>query len=159
MKKLLLPFICFLLLAAGFQSCETDSPKASATKFLNGMYHLDFESAKSVSTDKTKTMLDMMARFTSRAPDSARDITKQIKVDIKDIKEEGDKATVTYVLSDEPGDKKLLMVRKNGKWLAEWSKQDGIGSDPGRHPEDEIAPSVVDTSGQSAPAADTSANK
>jgi hypothetical protein len=77
-------------------------------------------------------------------PDSSKASAKKIKVDIKDIKEEGDKATVTYVTSENPNDQKLDMVIENGKWLVKWSKQDGAGGEMGDAPTDE--PVISDTS-------------
>jgi hypothetical protein len=90
---------------------------------------MDYEAAKTVSTEETKKMLDMMAQFSSMVPDSAKETAKKIKVDIKEAKEEGDKATVTYTTSEDPSEKKLNMVKQNGKWLVQWSKQDTMGSE------------------------------
>lgn len=134
MKKILLSFAAMLMLAVSISSCSSNSPKASADKFLTSFYHMDFETAKTMSTDDTKKMLDMMAQFSSMVPDSAKETAKKIKVNIKDVKEEGDNATVTYTASDPASgtdgtEQKLKMVKQSGKWLAQWSKQDGMGGE------------------------------
>src|SRR5687767_1104197 len=125
MKKVLLSVAAMFVMALTIISCNSNSPKASADTFLNSLYHMDYAKAKTVSTEDTKKLLDMMEQFSSVLPDSSKASAKKIKVDIKDIKEEGDKATVTYVTSENPNDQKLDMVKENGKWLVKWSKQDG----------------------------------
>lgn len=146
MKKVLLSVAAMFVMALTIISCNNNSPKASADTFLNSLYHMDYAKAKTVSTEDTKKLLDMMEQFSSVLPDSSKESAKKIKVDIKDIKEEGDKATVTYATSENPNDQKLDMVKENGKWLVKWSKQDGAnGGEMGDMPADE--PVLSDTSG------------
>jgi hypothetical protein len=149
MKKVLLSLAVVTLFAVSLISCNTNSPKSSADKFLTGLYHMDYEAAKSVSTEETKKMLDMMAQFSSMVPDSAKETAKKIKVDIKDVKEEGDKAVVTYTTTEDPAEKKLNMVKQSGKWLVQWSKQDTMGSEGNNNTDMNQAPagdSTADTS-------------
>jgi len=124
MKKLLLSLAAVMLFAIGMTSCNSDSPKGSADKFLTGLLHYDYEAAKSVSTEETKKMVDLMAQFSAMMPDSIKQAAKKVKVNIKDAKEEGDKATVTYTTSDDPQEKKLNLVKQGGKWLVQYSKMD-----------------------------------
>lgn len=138
MKKALLSIAAICLLAISITSCSNNSPKASADKFLTSLYHMEYAKAKEVATDDTKKLLDMMEQFSSVLPDSSKQSAKKIKVDIKDVKEEGDKATVTYVTSESPNEQKLDMIKQNGKWLVQWSKQDG-GNDMNDMPADEPA--------------------
>src|ERR1044071_3726692 len=91
MKKLLLSLAATFVLAIAITSCNTNSPKAAADKFLTSLYHMEYDKAKEVATEDTKKMLDMMAQFSSMMPDSTKENAKKIKVDIKDVKEEGDK--------------------------------------------------------------------
>jgi hypothetical protein len=71
-----------------------------------------------------KEMIDLMAQFSAMMPDSVKQAAKKVKIKIKDVKEEGDKATVTYSTSDDPAEKKLNMVKQEGKWLVKYSKMD-----------------------------------
>jgi uncharacterized protein YxeA len=144
MKKALLSIAAICLLAISLTSCSNNSPKASADKFLTSLYHMEYAKAKEVATDDTKKLLDMMEQFSSVLPDSSKQSAKKIKVDIKDVKEEGDKATVTYVTSESPNEQKLDMIKQNGKWLVQWSKQDG-GNDMNDMPADE--PVMDDSTG------------
>ncbi len=129
MKKLLLSLTAFLAFTIGMSSCNSDSPKGAADKFLTGLMHYDYEAAKSVSTEETKKMVDLMAQFSAMMPDSVKEEAKKVKVNIKDAQEEGDKATVTYATSDDPQEKKLNLVKQDGKWLVEWSKMDNMPED------------------------------
>lgn len=124
MKKLLLSFTAIVVFALGITGCNSNSPKASADKFLTGLLHYDYESAKSVSTEETKKMIDLMAQFSAMMPDSIKQAAKKTTVNIKDANEEGEKATVTYTTSDDPQEKKLNLVKQNGKWLVQYSKMD-----------------------------------
>lgn len=119
-----------------FVGCKSDSPKSTATKFLNDLYHMDYEGAKSVATDETKSMLDMLSQFSTMMPDSVKASAKKITVTIKDEKKLTDStAEVTYTTSENKTEQKLNLVQrtiKEGgkeekKWLAQWSKMDNSG--------------------------------
>jgi hypothetical protein len=125
MKKIVLFFAAATILSLGLVSCNNNSAKSTAETFLNGLYHYDYEAAKSVSTEETKKMVDLMAQFSAMMPDSVKQDAKKVKVDIKDVKEEGDKATVSYTLSDDPAERKLNLVKQDKKWLVQYSKMDG----------------------------------
>jgi hypothetical protein len=151
MKKVLLSLTAVLVLAVSFVSCNSNSPKTSADKFMTGLLHYDYDAAKSVSTEETKKMIDLMAQFSAMMPDSVKQAAKKVKVNIKDSKEEGDKAVVTYTTSDDPAEKKLNLVKQDGKWLVQYSKMDeGNGAAEPSLPAEEITP--VDTT--TAPPAD-----
>lgn len=126
MKKVLLSLAAIMVFTIGMVSCNSNSPKASADKFLTGLLHYDYEAAKSVSTEETKKMIDLMAQFSAMMPDSIKQAAKKVKVNIKDAKEEGDNATVTYTTSDDPQEKKLNLVKQDGKWLVQYSKMDNM---------------------------------
>lgn len=143
MKKLLLSLAATFVFALVLTSCNTNSPKAAADKFLTNLYHMDYEAAKEVATEDTKKMLDMMSQFSSMMPDSTKQNAKKIKVDIKDVKEEGDKATVIYTTSESAGDQKIDLVKQNGKWLVQYSKQDTGGEEMNDQPMEE--PGMTDT--------------
>jgi hypothetical protein len=131
MKKLVLSFVAVLFAAMAIVSCggSKSDPKAVATSFLNARNSMDYEGAKKFGTPETAKMIDMMASFSSMVPDSMKNESKKIKIEIKDVKEEGDNATVTYSESLKPGDQTLKMVKKDGKWLVNMSKEDmGAGA-------------------------------
>jgi hypothetical protein len=52
------------------------------------------------------------------------ELLKEITVDIKDVKEEGSKAIVTYTTSDNPRERSLLLVMQGDKWVVQFTKVD-----------------------------------
>ncbi|RYD58618.1 MAG: DUF4878 domain-containing protein [Sphingobacteriales bacterium] len=147
MKKLFFSLAAVVLLAIGLVSCNTNTPKATADKFLNSFYHMDYKEAKTVSTEETKKMLEMIEQFATMMPDSARENAKKVKINIKDVKEEGDKATVVYTTSENTSESKLDLIKQEGKWLVQFNKQDpGTGGEAGGDPMTE-EPMTEDTSG------------
>src|SRR5690606_9619758 len=118
MNKLVLSIIALLAVAITFTACNSNSPKAAADKFLTSLAHMDYEAAKTVSTEDTKKMLDLMAQFSSMMPDSVKTEAKKIKITIKDEKIEGDNATVTYTSSEDENknEHKLNLTKKDGQW-------------------------------------------
>lgn len=131
MKKTILSIAAVLALAVTLVSCGGGSPKAAAEKWLNGFYHMDYASAKEVSTDDTKKQLETFEGMMGMVQQGQKDQAKKIKIDVKEPKVTGDNATVEYTLSDDPSPKTLKMVKQNGKWLAQWSKMDMGGMNGG----------------------------
>lgn len=131
MKKVLLPVAAMLALAVFLVSCQGGSPKATAEKWLNAFYHMDYAAAKEVSTEDTKKQLDTYESVMGMVQQNAKDEAKKIKVDVKEPKVNGDNATVEYTLSNDPSPKTLKLVKQNGKWLAQWSKMDLGGAGAG----------------------------
>ena len=127
MKKTILSLAALLVIAVSLVSCTGGSPKANAQKFLDGLYHLDIASAKTVSTDSTKKQLDGYEQMMGFVQGSARDEMKKVKVDVKEPKVNGDMATVEYTLTNDPSVKTLQMVKEGGVWKAKWSKNDIMG--------------------------------
>jgi hypothetical protein len=119
-------------------------PKAVGESFLNAMAKGDIEGAKKYATKEAQSSLDMMAA-TAEAKKANPD-----KIEIGEVKEEGDKATLSY--KENGVDKSLNLVKEDGAWKAAWTK--GGGETPSLDmPTDEPA---VD-GGEEAPAGDSAA--
>ncbi|MGN6477695.1 MAG: hypothetical protein ACTHKV_10755, partial [Flavipsychrobacter sp.] len=69
---------------------------------------------------------------------------KKIKVDIKDVKENGDKAVVSFTTSEMPEEKQLNMVKQNGKWLVNLTKNDNLGDEPDNTAAPEVDSAAAD---------------
>lgn len=128
MKKLVFSVVALFVMAVTLVSCGGGSPKASAEKFLNGLYHMDFAAAKEVSTEETKKQVEAYEQMMGMMQQNAKDEAKKIKVEVMEPKVEGENATVEYKLSNDPTARTLKMVKKDGKWLASWSKMDMGGA-------------------------------
>lgn len=118
--------IIVVVLALSLSACSDNSPKGTAEKFLNAFYHMEYDKARQVSTEKTVELVNLMEQFAMQSPDSTRQNARMIKVEIINVQEEGDNAVVTYTTSNEPGEQKLKLVKQNGKWLVNDSKQDAV---------------------------------
>jgi hypothetical protein len=125
MKKISVFFVSVLLMAIISVSCNKNSAKEVATTWLTSFYHIDYETAKKFSTEDTKNLIATLQQFTNMVPDSTKKEMKKLNVNVKDVKEEGDKAVATYTISDNPGkDQTINLVKKDGKWLVQFSKND-----------------------------------
>lgn len=145
MKSSIRPLLLVAILSLMLVSCSKNSPKEVAKTWLTGFNHMDFEDAMKISTQDTKNLLSSLEELTKGVSDSGKSEVKKIKVSIKDVKEEGDKAVVTYTSSDNPTEQKLNLVKENDKWLVQFTKSDLVGV----MPKDEDAPA------EDAPAADS----
>lgn len=128
-NRLILTVIAVLVL--GFTACQDNSPKAVAEEFLVSFYHMDYERARAVSTEKAGELVNLMEQFSAQQPDSVKQNAKKIGIEILNVKEDGDNAEVTYSVSSEPGEQTLKLVKQNGKWLVSHSKQDDIDDQTG----------------------------
>jgi Domain of unknown function (DUF4878) len=139
MKKTMRLFAAVAFLAVIFTSCNRGgSPKAVAATWLTAFFHMDYENAKKVSTEETKTLLTQLSQFSSMVPDSTKQQYKKITVEVKDVKIAGDTAAVAiYTINDPTSkeasgkDQELHLVKQNSKWLVQFSKNDSMGGDDG----------------------------
>jgi len=147
-RKLTVFFVAILMM--GIAACNKNNPEAVAEQFLSGFYHMEYEKARQVSTEETKQLVNLMEQFAIQYPDSVKQNAKKKKIDLVEVKEDGDNAVATYTVSDEPGvQQKLKLVKQNGKWLVSHSKEDNI-EDAEEEPMEENT--------EVAPAADTTAS-
>lgn len=145
MNRVLFSLLAVLGIAVVFSSCSQNSPEPVAKKWLNSFYHMDYETAKTVSTDETKKVIAMFQQLAVNSSDSDKEQLKRIKVEIKNVKTEGDKSTVTYVTSDNPKDQTIHLVKQNGKWLVQWTKQDQMAGEENGGDTQPIDSTAVDT--------------
>lgn len=127
-------------------SCEKNTPEATAEKFLNAFYHMDYDKARSVSTEKSAEFVNQIEQFAIQQPDSTRQNAKLIKINIlnMDVNEEAGTAMATYTESGTPGvEQKLKLVKQNGKWMVSHTKLDYIGNE--KDEEEEAPAPVADT--------------
>ena len=129
MKKLIFSVVALLAVAITFTSCNTNSPKDVAQKWLTSFYHMDYETAKKYSTEDTKKLLATFQQFSVLSSDSVKEQMKKLKVEVKDVKEKGDTAIVMYVISDNPKEQKLKLLKQQGKWLVAKTKQDDMNDE------------------------------
>jgi|GEM_PF-3073892 hypothetical protein len=109
-----------LLAVVVLWACGSNGPKEIGEKFLTAISKGDYETAKQFATEDAKSSLDMMASMEKSLPAGEK---KESKIEIGEVKEEGDKATLSY--KEDGTDKTLDLVKVNGEWKANWSKMGG----------------------------------
>lgn len=148
MKNNLRLFLFVAIIPFALMSCNKNNPKDVAYTWLTGFNQMDFEQAMKLSTNDTKNLLSTLEELTAGVSDSGRTELKKIKVTIKDVKEDGDKAMVTYTSTDNPNEQILSLVKQNDKWLVQFTKTDLVGTLPQATEEDdmsEVAPATDST--------------
>lgn len=115
----------FMILAAALfmAACgsKADGPKEVATKFLTHINAMEFEEAKQYGTKETGELLDMLKGFAAMGDAEKPEATA---FTITDVKEEGETATVTYKSEGSEEAETLNLVKQEGKWLVNISKED-----------------------------------
>lgn len=120
--------VLFISACGGGSSSE--GPKEVASKFITHVNNMEFDKAKQYGTEATNGILDMVAGFAGMAQEKP----ENTGFEILDIKEDGDKATVTYRNEGADADETLNLVKQDGKWLVDinkedMDKEDGMGGD------------------------------
>jgi hypothetical protein len=133
MKKLFYFLSIAIVSLSLFTSCNKNTPEAVAKDWLTAFYHQDYDVAKKLSTEDTKAMLNIIQGFSGSFADSIKQKAKQVSITIKSVKTEGDKATVTFVASNNPKQEEppLKLVKQNDKWLVQFTKSDFKPTDSG----------------------------
>lgn len=153
MKITKIAIVMFALMGA-LASCKKDgnSPGDVAKAFMEAVDTKKWDEAKKLSTPESATMIDMLKSIYDMAPDSVKN--KTTKFEITDEKIEGENATVTLSASDDespkPKEEKIKLVKKEDKWLVNYSKESMMGGgmeseegDMEMDPQDEMDSTVV----------------
>lgn len=148
MKKALLGLAFIVAVIA--TGCNSNSPKPVAEKFLTSFWHMNYKEAKTVSTDATKQMLEMLETMAVRLPDSEVKKAQKVTVEITKVEENGDKAVVFYKTSEMKDEKKLNLIKQNDKWLVNFTKNDDFMNEeqeeePVAQPDTAVATPTNDT--------------
>lgn len=112
-------------------SSARNTPQHIAYKWLSSFYRFRFDDARKISTDETITLLGQFENLMGLMQDSVKQQMMQIRVGIKEYNENAGKPQIIYTTSDNPGkEEKLYLVRKDGKWLVQFTKNDGAADTP-----------------------------
>lgn len=128
MKKIAFIFVA-LYLSISFASCSSNSPKVVAEKFLLSVARADLDEAKKLCDSNTRELLDQ-ANYLTMVPDSVKEEGRKLKITIIDVKENGDKAVVTYKTSKLDENQIITLVKVNNKWLVQLDKMQEYEEEP-----------------------------
>lgn len=129
MKRNILYLFVILSFTVGFIACTTNSPKAVAEHFLLSVAKADLDEAKKVSDSNTIELLDQ-ANYLAMVPDSVKEEGRKLKINVVDVKEQGDKAVVTYKTSKLDENQIITLAKINGKWLVQLNKAEQYEEEP-----------------------------
>lgn len=120
------PVFCLALVAVLFTSCSTENDPASVcAAFQNNVAELDFDGAKSLSTESTGELLDLVAGMLAMGGEEARQEALKDAEGGKSAGDftcdvEGDRA----VCSDNDSGEEISLRKVDGQWLVDIPKED-----------------------------------
>ncbi|MBK6445540.1 MAG: DUF4878 domain-containing protein [Bacteroidetes bacterium] len=128
--KLKFQAVCTVIILFFVISCgKGDSPKAVADSFLKAFHSQDFAGARKYGTEDTGKLMDVMAGFSKMVQDSAQ--VTEVKYEIVSEKIEGDNAVVMYKEEGKEGEIPLNLMRVDGKWKVNMTKESLNGAEGG----------------------------
>lgn len=110
--------ICILF---AISSCKTNTPKAVAESFLLNVAKGNLDEAKKYADQNTQELLEQASDLSS-LPDSVKDVGKNLKINIQSVKENGDKAVVTYTTSKLDQSQIISLIKIDGEWKVQLDK-------------------------------------
>ncbi|GAA4465630.1 hypothetical protein GCM10023093_18160 [Nemorincola caseinilytica] len=125
MKNVLDRSLLIAALALALTGCGKNNPKDVAQTWLTAFYHMDADPALKLSTPATRNLINTLSALSGDIPADKQEELNKIKVTIKDVKENGDNAAVTYTTTEDPKKELTLnLVRQSDKWLVQFTKTD-----------------------------------
>ena len=119
MSKLLL--LCCVIFFAG---CSPENPKTTAKNFLTAAAEMNYQEAKKYATPTTGKLLDMLAAVEAYTPDSVRQKMMSDFTVMEEYSRTDTTSIVLYHLKNSATDQILNMVKRDGKWLVNISKEE-----------------------------------
>lgn len=104
---------------------DIDHPVNVAYKWLTSFYHLDYYEANRYATGDTRVLLQQFAHMSDMISDSSKQRMMGLMIGIKNCRQEGERAIVTYTLSDNRNKEQMLfLVREHNKWLVQFARNE-----------------------------------
>lgn len=113
-----------LLIIVFFTACTKESPKTVADKFLTAAAEMNFDEAKKYATPSTAKLLDMLAGAEAYTPDSIKQKMMSSFTIVNEYSRTDTSVIVLYHLKNSDTDQILNLVKRNGKWLVNISKEE-----------------------------------
>jgi hypothetical protein len=121
-KQHLIAAVLIVLASVGCKTRSND-PKALAKEWLTNVYSLNWESADKLSTAECRQLVATQRLFLEAQPKEQIAEYKKTKWEIVgEPKIDGNNATVIYRESTFPGDVKLPMIKVDGQWMVNMTK-------------------------------------
>ena len=114
----------FFLLTGIFIGCSPENPKSVANKFLSAAAEMNYQEAKQYATSSTGKLLDMLAGAEAYTPDSVKKKMMANFMIVDEYSRTDSTSVVLYHVKNSDTDQVLNMVKRNGKWLVNISKEE-----------------------------------
>ncbi|HLG35334.1 MAG TPA: DUF4878 domain-containing protein [Bacteroidia bacterium] len=104
--------------------CSKDNPKDVAHKFLSASARMEYDEAKKYATPATAKLLEMLSAASDLTPDSVKKRMEASFEIVKEYKRNDTLAIVLYHMKNSDTDQTLNVVKRDGKWLVNVSKEE-----------------------------------
>src|SRR5258705_8512630 len=118
--QIFLGVVMTLIIAA----CSPENPKSVANKFLSAAAEMNYEEAKKDATPSTGKLLDMLAGAEAYTPDSIKKKLMANFMIVDEYSRTDSTSIVLYHVKNSDTDQVLNLVKRNGKWLVNISKEE-----------------------------------
>lgn len=130
MKKITTFLLVSVLISLSSCGLKDKGPDAIAQKFVKAVYTADFEKAKTLSTDESKEVIDLVATLTSEKSSAMK--KAKVTYEVLDVlfSEDGNTATVTGLVKNsldletgvpiESREEKIKLVKVENQWLVDY---------------------------------------
>lgn len=115
-----------LVLSVVMFGCSGDSPEKAAQAFLDAVNAKDFEKAKTLSTEDSHKMIDLIASFAAAGEEEEAEVKKVV---VKKCTVTDDKAVCDYCCDAEGKETQINLKKVDEKWLADMSKETLFGDE------------------------------
>src|SRR5688572_2253047 len=113
-----------LLLMLITPACSPENPKSVANNFLAAAAEMNYQEAKKYATPSTGKLLDMLAGAEAYTPDSVKKKMMSNYTIVDEYSRTDSTSIVLYHLKNSDTDQILNLVKRNGKWLVNISKEE-----------------------------------
>ena len=107
-----------------FAACSPENPKSVANKFLRAAAEMNYQEAKKYATPSTGKLLDMLAGAEAYTPDSVKKKMMANFTIVDEYSRTDTTSIVLYHLKNSATDQILNLVKRDGKWLVNISKEE-----------------------------------
>lgn len=129
MKKILFALVILSgIFLSGCKSNNSSDPKAVLSDFFDALSKKDIEKARTLATEDSKSMLDMMDMGMKMSKDTGTD-TKfdRSKLEIGEAKIDGDKAVISVKETTSGETMNYTMKKEKGAWKVAFDKSSLMG--------------------------------
>jgi hypothetical protein len=116
--------VLLLFMVVFVAGCSRENPKSVAQKFLSAAAEMNYQEAKKYSTPSTGKLLDMLAGAEAYTPDSVKKKMMSDFTIMKEYSRTDSTSIVLYHLKNSDTDQILNLVKRDGKWLVNISKEE-----------------------------------